>query len=101
MTCSPAFEPVAPSETPVLLYVNGCAVHVPARISVAAALLAYSDTPPWHRSAISRRPRAPYCLMGACFECVACIDGHPGQRTCLTPVRHGMQVDLGASHEER
>jgi hypothetical protein len=101
MTCSPAFQPVAPGDTPVLLYVNGTPLHVPARISVAAALLAYSDAPPWHRSAVSHRPRAPYCLMGACFECVARIDGEPGRRTCLTSVRDGMQVDLGAPHETR
>lgn len=101
MTCTSCFEPVALGGTPIRLYVNGTSLHVPAQISVAAALLAYGDVPLWRRSALSGLPRAPYCLMGACFECVACIDGRPGQRTCLTPVRDGMQIDLGASHEDR
>ncbi|RQR79174.1 (2Fe-2S)-binding protein [Burkholderia sp. Bp9012] len=101
MTCHSVFQPLAPGNTPVRLYVNGTPLQVPARISVAAALLGYADVPLWRRSALSGLPRAPYCLMGACFECVARIDGQPGQRTCLTPVRHDMHVDLRATHEDR
>jgi predicted molibdopterin-dependent oxidoreductase YjgC len=32
--------------------------------------------------------------MGVCFECLVMVDGQPGQRACLVPVRPGMQVKI-------
>jgi predicted molibdopterin-dependent oxidoreductase YjgC len=32
-------------------------------------------------------------MMGACFECVAIVDGRRGTRTCMTPAREGLRVD--------
>ena len=31
--------------------------------------------------------------MGACFECLAVIDGRPNVQTCMTPVCEGMRVE--------
>ena len=31
-------------------------------------------------------------MMGACFECLAVVDGRPNVQTCMTPVRDGMRV---------
>ncbi len=42
--------------------------------SVAAALFA-AGSGLARRSAVSGEPRAPYCMMGVCFECLAEIDG--------------------------
>ena len=59
--------------------------------TVAAAMLTagieYARTTP-----ISGAHRAPYCLMGACFECLVEIDGVPNQQACQTPVREGMAI---------
>jgi len=61
--------------------------------TVAAAMLTagieYARTTP-----ISGAHRAPYCLMGACFECLVEIDGVPNQQACQTQVREGMTVKL-------
>lgn len=59
--------------------------------SVAAALLAAGishirDTP------VGATPRAPFCLMGTCFDCLVEIDGTPNRQACLTPVRDGMRI---------
>jgi hypothetical protein len=37
-------------------------------------------------------------MMGACFECLAVVDGQSGVQTCLTPVRDGLPIErqLGA-----
>ncbi|MEQ8332844.1 (2Fe-2S)-binding protein [Nisaea sp.] len=65
--------------------------------SVAAALLAagigHSRTTPKSGAA-----RAPYCMMGVCFECLIEIDGIPNRQGCLVTVRDGMDVrrQLGA-----
>jgi NADH dehydrogenase/NADH:ubiquinone oxidoreductase subunit G len=32
-------------------------------------------------------------MMGACFECVAIVDGNPGVQTCMTPVHDGMRIE--------
>lgn len=59
--------------------------------SVASLLLTTSQ--PEHRtSVISGSPRAPYCLMGVCFECLVEIDGKPYQRACLVPIAQGMRI---------
>ncbi|CAJ3174353.1 (2Fe-2S)-binding protein [Burkholderia pseudomallei] len=92
MKGTPMFSPVDPIAATVTLIVNGQPVEVPSGISVAAALLMVHGSPPWRRSVVLHAPRAPFCLMGVCFECVACIDGRPGCRTCLTSVRAGMHI---------
>lgn len=43
-------------------------------------------------SPISGTRRAPYCMMGVCFECLAEVDGQGSTQTCLVIVRDGMQV---------
>lgn len=42
---------------------------------------------------VSGEQRAPYCLMGVCFECLMVIDGKPNRQACMTPVRDGMVVE--------
>ncbi|KAB0267224.1 (2Fe-2S)-binding protein [Microvirga brassicacearum] len=59
--------------------------------SVAAALLSAS-VPRFRDAAISGEPRAPYCMMGVCFECLVEIDGIANQQACLVTVREGMAV---------
>jgi D-hydroxyproline dehydrogenase subunit gamma len=60
--------------------------------TVAAALLAagigHCRTTP-----VSGARRAPYCLMGVCFECLVTIDGVGNRQACLIPLRDGMRVD--------
>ena len=64
---------------------------IPAGISVAAALLV-SGVREFRSSVVSRSPRAPYCMMGVCFECPLEIDGVRARQSCMVTVRDGMQV---------
>ena len=59
--------------------------------SVAAALLLSGETS-LRTTPISGAARAPYCMMGVCFECLMEIDGVSNRQACLTPVAAGMQV---------
>ncbi|MCR9072103.1 MAG: (2Fe-2S)-binding protein [Alphaproteobacteria bacterium] len=59
--------------------------------TVATALLA-SGRLQVRRSAVSGTPRAPYCQMGVCFECLVAIDGVADRQACLVPVHDGMIV---------
>ena len=59
--------------------------------SVAVALLAAGETS-LRDTPVSGAPRAPYCMMGVCFDCLVEIDGVGNCQACLTPVVEGMQV---------
>lgn|SRR5690625_859171 len=59
--------------------------------TVAAALLACGVTA-FRTTAVSDAPRAPWCMMGICFECLVEIDGYPNCQACQVPVRSGMRV---------
>lgn len=59
--------------------------------SVAAALLAAGETM-LRATSVSNAPRAPYCMMGVCFDCLMEIDGVGNRQACLTPVIEGMRV---------
>lgn len=32
--------------------------------------------------------------MGVCFDCLIVVDGQPNLRACMTPVRHGIRVEV-------
>ena len=76
----------------VTITINGQPVQVPEGETVAAAVLAQglSHT---RNTPVSGAPRAPFCLMGVCFECLMVIDGKPNQRACMEKVREGMRVE--------
>jgi D-hydroxyproline dehydrogenase subunit gamma len=63
--------------------------------SVAAALIA-AGIGPIRSSAVSGEPRAPYCMMGVCFECLVEIDGLANRQACMVRVRPGMHVAPGS-----
>jgi predicted molibdopterin-dependent oxidoreductase YjgC len=67
---------------------------VPARPgdSVAVALLAAGVTTT-RATAVSGAPRGFFCLMGACFDCLARVDGQANVQTCMTAARDGMRVE--------
>ena len=77
--------------TIVELTIDGRAVHAREGDSVAAALIA-ADEVTCRTTPVSGRPRAPYCMMGVCFDCLVVLDGRPNQQACMITVRQGMKV---------
>ena len=59
--------------------------------TVAAALLT-SGISICRSTPVSNTPRAPYCMMGVCFECLVEVDGNPNVQACQVEVRDGMHV---------
>jgi predicted molibdopterin-dependent oxidoreductase YjgC len=60
--------------------------------SVAAALLS-AGVDHCRMTPVSGARRAPYCMMGVCFDCLVTIDGVGNRQACLIPVRAGMRVE--------
>ncbi|MEQ8587460.1 MAG: (2Fe-2S)-binding protein [Thalassobaculaceae bacterium] len=81
-----------PTKLPtVTLTVDGERVAARDGDTVATALLAAGRLP-LRRSAVSGAPRAPFCQMGVCFECLVEVDGVADRQACLVAVRDGMRV---------
>ncbi|HDR9482434.1 TPA: (2Fe-2S)-binding protein [Burkholderia aenigmatica] len=88
---SSLFRPLAPAGASVDIRFNDTRLCVPAGVTVAAALLA-AGVSRFRATPVSGAPRAPYCMMGACFDCLVEIDGVPARQSCMVEVRDGMQV---------
>lgn len=66
--------------------------------NLAAELLAAGFSPLRHNP-VSGAPRAPFCMMGACFECLVKVDG-VSLRACQQSVQAGMRIESLRRHEE-
>jgi D-hydroxyproline dehydrogenase subunit gamma len=86
------FRPRPDSATDtIVVEVEGRPVRVPVRASAAAAVL-LAGLPSIRETAIGGSERAPYCMMGVCFDCLAEIDGVPNRQSCMIAVRPGMRI---------
>ena len=83
--------PAAAESGSVAITFDGRPLRVPAGASVAAALLA-AGVERFRTTPVSNAPRAPYCMMGVCFECLVEIDGAQSRQSCLVTVEHGMVI---------
>lgn len=80
-----------PGLAAVTIYIDGRPIAAEPGESVAAVMLRQSEG--WSRTTpVSQSRRAPYCMMGVCFECLIEVDGQASVQGCLTPVRDGMMV---------
>ncbi len=79
-----------PSEA-VTITLDGAPVRAAPGDTVAAALMA-SANPACRETPVTGAPRAPFCLMGVCFDCLVDIDGVPNRQACMVEVRQGMDV---------
>lgn len=76
----------------VTVHIDGVPVAAETGESVAAVLLRQDSL--WSRTTpVTRSRRAPYCMIGVCFDCLARVDGATSVQTCLTPVHDGMRVE--------
>ena len=75
--------------------VDGRPATAAAGVSLLAAL--WNDGVRAVRTSVTGEARGPLCGMGTCFECRVTLDGRPHVRSCLTPVREGMNVNLHAA----
>lgn len=103
MLTDPLFSiPGAAQFESVTIAFEGKSITVPTGLSVAAALLV-GGVHNFRSSVVGQAPRAPYCMMGVCFECLVEIDGQPAKQSCMVPVRDGMQIrrQIGAADLDR
>ncbi|ATU72730.1 sarcosine oxidase alpha subunit [Gluconacetobacter sp. SXCC-1] len=83
---------VAPAGPRITFTLDGRVLEARLGDSVAVAMMlagypACGSLPP------TGRVRVPYCLMGACHECLVRVDGRSMHQACLLPVRTGMCIE--------
>ncbi|WP_102225299.1 (2Fe-2S)-binding protein [Acidimangrovimonas sediminis] len=86
------FEPVARPEgvRHVTISFDGRDYDLPEGANLAAALLSLGERR-FRATPVSGAPRGPFCMMGACFDCLVDIDGVTCQ-ACMTEIREGMVI---------
>jgi|SaaInlStandDraft_6_1057023.scaffolds.fasta_scaffold634766_1 D-hydroxyproline dehydrogenase subunit gamma len=75
----------------VIINIDGVDVEVPHDTTVASAIL-YQSTKNYRTTLISTSTRAPYCMIGVCFDCLVEINGVSDQQACLIRVKPGMKI---------
>lgn len=93
------FKRLGDTGTAVTLKVDGKPIRARAGDTVAAAMLA-AGVDHCRTTPVTGAPRAPYCLMGVCFDCLVTIDGIGSRQGCLVPVREGMSVETQVGKRE-
>jgi D-hydroxyproline dehydrogenase subunit gamma len=83
----------------IAVTIDGRAAQVRAGDTVAAALLAAGILAS-RVADVSGAPRAPYCMMGVCFECLVTVDGVGNRQGCLVPVAAGMRIETQHGRRE-
>ena len=86
------FKRLGDTGATLTLTVDGKPIRARIGDTVAAAMLA-AGIEHCRTTQVSGAPRAPYCLMGVCFECLVTVDGVGSRQGCLVPVRDGMKIE--------
>lgn len=83
---------IVPTSQPVEITIDGELIHAHEGEPLAAVFLRLPDT---HTKTMagSGAARAPFCLMGVCYECLVVIDGIGMVRSCQEIVQAGMRVE--------
>lgn len=76
----------------VTITIDGIPYEAVAGETAAAAVL-LSGIDCTRTTPVSATPRAPFCLMGVCYECLMVIDGQPNRRACQEYVAEGMRIE--------
>ena len=93
------FKRLADAGETVSLKVDGREIRARAGDTVAGAMLA-AGIDHFRTTPVTESPRAPYCLMGVCFDCLVTIDGVGNRQGCLVPVTEGMQIEIQKGKRE-
>lgn len=84
------FDLLSPAGPTVRVRFDGRAYALPAGANLAAALLA-AGVRAFRATPVSGAPRGPFCMMGACFDCLVEVDGITRQ-ACMMDVADGLEI---------
>ncbi len=92
ITDHPILGPEKEANT-VTIYFEGRPIQAKEGEPIAAALM-NAGVRAFRTTQLRHEPRGLFCAMGRCSDCMMIVDGQPNTRTCVTPVREGMTVEV-------
>ena len=93
------FKRLGDTGSTLTVTVDGKPIRARIGDTVASAMLA-AGIGPCRTTPVSGAPRAPYCLMGVCFECLVTVDDVGSRQGCPVPVREGMRIETQQGRRE-
>ena len=75
----------------ISIRVDGAEIEAYEGEPIAAALIA-AGIKVFRTTPKRDEPRRIFCAIGRCTDCAMTVDGQPNVRTCVTPVRDGMEI---------
>lgn len=85
------FREISPQTDRVTVRFGSTELSLPRGENLAGALLV-AGVMPFRHTSVSGAPRGPFCMMGACYDCLVEIDG-VNRQACMLQVTEGLQID--------
>jgi predicted molibdopterin-dependent oxidoreductase YjgC len=82
----------------VKITVNGKVISAIEGEPIASALIA-AGIMTFRRTRVLKEPRGYFCGIGLCSDCMMIVDDVPNVRTCITPVKDGMNIETQLGSE--
>jgi len=86
------FREIDPQGDQVTVRFGSTELRLPQGENLAGALLA-AGVMPFRHTPVSGAPRGPFCMMGACFDCLLEIEG-VNRQACMVQVSAGMEIGM-------
>ncbi len=85
------FREIGPQTDRVTVRFGSSELSLPRGENLAGALLV-AGVMPFRHTPVSGAPRGPFCMMGACYDCLVEIDGI-NRQACMLQVTEGLQIE--------
>lgn len=85
------FREIGPQTDRVTVRFGSTELSLPRGENLAGALLV-AGVMPFRHTPLSGAPRGPFCMMGACYDCLVEIDG-VNRQACMLQVTEGLQIE--------
>ena len=86
------FREISPQGDMVTVRFADAELQLPLGENLAGALLV-AGIMPFRHTPVSGAPRGPFCMMGACYDCLVEIDG-VNRQACMLQVTDGMEISM-------
>ena len=85
------FREIGPQADRVTVRFGSAELSLPRGENLAGALLV-AGVMSFRHTPVSGAPRGPFCMMGACYDCLVEIDG-VNRQACMLQVTEGLEIE--------
>ena len=90
------YRKIDPQGDEVKVRFESTELRLPLGENLAGALLV-AGVMPFRHTPVSGAPRGPFCMMGACYDCLVEIEG-VNRQACMVQVTAGMEIRMPSTN---